>query len=234
MVKKVGKSALEKKWIAAELDLGIYPTLKVLEELAREPKQKEHVIRRLHQLAREKPPVQLPQISFLLCRLGDRRFLADVHDKYKLHQRGGEQALWDDRRASSNATDYAIRQLILYGTRTYRDELSKGISGDEQPEADIMRSLFDLAVNRYGRTLPEEYDKSEFPLYMLVSLLEVTSDSSPFTASQYPMRWCDWAAASIQVFTGLDFAFNEEDSVDKKDAAIARILEWWGKKQEVP
>lgn len=230
--KAAGKSELETKWAAAELDVGIYPTLKLLKELSKEPGQRERVISQLHRLAKEKPPLQLPQISFLLCRLGDKSRLKEVRDGYfkKAYHTGKPQSLWDDGAASANATDYAIKQLVLYGDKTYCDGLIKGMSGRKQSEADVMRNLFDLAVNRLG-SLPVEYDKSEFPLYLLVSLLEVKGDSNTFMASQYPIRWCDRAAASIQVFTDLNFGFNKEDSIEERDTAIARIQEWWNKKE---
>ena len=226
--KATGKNALERKWVAAELDLGIYPTLELLRQLAAEPGQKEHVIRRLHALANEKPPMQLPQVSFLLCRLGDRSLLPQVHDAFRQGDYRNIRSVefWDDFVAASNATDYAIRQLILYGTDEYRDELLKEVSGREQTQATIMSNLLDLANNRFGFTLPEEYDRVEFPLQMLVAMLDIKSDSGTFIAAQHFTRWCDRAAAAIQKFTGQDFGFKEEASLEEKDAAIEKMREW--------
>jgi hypothetical protein len=227
----VGKGELAKKWVAAELDLGIYPTLELLAELSKEPGQRERVIRRLHQLAKEKPPLQLPQISFLLCRLGDKSLLNQVENAYymRAYHTGRPQALWDDGCASSNATDYAIKQFLLYGDKACWDRLTNGISGKTQSEAFVMLNLFDLAGNRFG-ALPEEYDKAHFPLSLLVLVLKLEGDSKPFYGSPYQMRWCDRAAEAIQLFTGQPFGFDKKDTIEEKNVAIARILAWWDKK----
>jgi len=227
----VGKDELSKKWVTAELDIGIYPTLELLTELSKEPDQRKRVIIRLHQLAKEKPPLQLPQISFLLCRLGDKSLLNEVENAYykRVYHTGRPQALWDDSCASLNATDYAIKQFLLYGDKACWDKLTNGISGKTQPDADVMLNLFELAGNRFG-VLPEEYDKAHFPLSLLVSVLKLEGDSKPFYGSQYQMRWCDIAAEAIQLFTGQSFGFDKKDATEEKNAAIARILAWWDKK----
>jgi len=227
----VGKDELAKKWVAAELDIGIYPTLELLAELSKEPGQRKRVIRRLHQLAKEKPPLQLPQISFLLCRLGDKSLLNEVENAYykQVYHTGRPQTLWDDSCASLNATDYAIKQLLLYGDKACWDRLTNGMSGKTQSDADVMLNLFELAGNQFG-ALPEEYDKARFPLPLLVSVLKLEGDSKPFFGSQYQMRWCDIAAEAIQLFTGQSFGFDKKGTIEEKNAAIARILVWWDKK----
>jgi hypothetical protein len=227
----VDKDELAKKWVAAELDLGIYPTLELLAELSKEPGQRKRVTKRLHQLAKEKSPLQLPQISFLLCKLGDKSLLNEVENAYynRVYHTGRPQALWDDGCASLNATDYAIKQFLLYGDKACWDRLTKGMTGKTQSDADVMLNLFDLARNRFG-ALPAEYDKSHFPLSLLVLILKLEGDSKPFYASPYQMRWCDRAAEAIQLFTGQSFGFDKKDTIEDKNAAIARILAWWDKK----
>jgi hypothetical protein len=234
----LGKSEVEKKWLAVEAAPGIYQLMALLKELALEHGQKERVLATLRQMCSQRSPLQLPQISYLMCRLGDCGKVDAVVTAYVAGDYDVGTALPDDSGAGSNAEDYALRQVILYGTEAQRDALKKNAERKDDPlnkRRDLLAMLFELAKDEWGE-LPKPYDRGQFPLEMLVDVLtnkeEWTSGSQG--SKQWTIRQCDEAAEAIQKFTREHFGFDAEKSEKKKDEAISKILDWWERRPKKP
>lgn len=226
-----GKSELEAKWLATDEMLGIYPLLALLEELAFEDDQKHRVRKILTRLCDERDPLQLPQLSNLLCQLGDLSQLKAVASAYLAGQYDVTKSLPDDSCPGSNAQDYALRQLILYGDESHRLSLKIKFKRNEESlsmESAVFSMLVDLALGEFER-LPKTYDKSRFPLDLLVEALKLTDvwGSAASGDESWTIRRCDKAAEAIQKFSATDFGYDERASVEEKDRAVSRIVEWW-------
>jgi hypothetical protein len=233
-----GKAEVEKKWLAVEAVSGIYQLIGLLEELAAEPGQKERVLATLHQICRHRSPLQLPQISCLMCQLGDRSQVDAVLTAYVAGEYDVSASLPDDSGAGRNAQDRVLRQVILYGTDAQRDALKKNSERKDDP-LDKRREFFDMLVSlakeEWGG-LPADYDRARFPLEMLAgALTEKERWSRTIGASkEWTSRRCDVAAQAIQKFTGQHFGFDEQASEKEKDEAISRILDWWKNRPSKP
>jgi hypothetical protein len=226
-----GKSPVERKWLMVEATPGIYPMITLLESLAFEHEEQDRVLTTLRQMCRQRDPLQLPQVSFLMCQLGDFGMVEAVATAYLSGKYGGATDLPDDSAAGSNAEIYALRQVILYGTARHHEGLKKNLSLKDDPLSKrkaIFKMLVDLAKNEWGE-LPKNYDRTRFPLGMLVDLLNSKEQwtNGSRGAEQWTIRRCDEAAQAIQKFTGKQFGFNVEQSELKKDEAITKILKWW-------
>jgi len=234
----LGKPEVEKKWLAVEAPPGIHQLMALLKELALEHGQKERVLATLRQICNQRSPLQLPQISYLMCQLGDCGKVDAVVTAYLAGQYGGATSLPDDSAAGLNAEENALRQVILYGTEAQRNALKKNAERKDDPlnkRRDLLAMLVNLAEGR-GEELPTTYPRSQFPLEMLVDVLtnkeEWTSGSQG--SKQWTIRQCDEAAEAIQKFTGEHFGFDAEKSEKEKDEAISRILDWWQKRPKKP
>jgi hypothetical protein len=108
------KSALQRRWAAVD-DLGIYPALKLLEELADEPTEKPKVLAKLGEMYEERHWVFQPRIAETMARLGDTSKVSEVLK----HLRGAEYSKFlirrpDDSGASINAEEAAKRLAEKY------------------------------------------------------------------------------------------------------------------------
>jgi hypothetical protein len=234
----LGKSEVEKKWLAVEAAPGIYQLIALLRDLALEHGQKERVLTTLHQMSGQRNPLQLPQMSELMCELGDYEKVAAVASAYIAGDYDVGTSLPDDSAAGSNAEDSALRQVILYGTDQQRNAIRKNAQRKDDPlsrERALFSALLDTA-NETWKPLPMNYDRDEFPLQMLVeTLTNKTEWSSASRGSEnWTIRCCDEAAEAIQKLTRQKFGYDGEKSEREKDEAIARILDWWKKRPRAP
>ncbi|MHC4199063.1 MAG: hypothetical protein ACYSU0_03665, partial [Planctomycetota bacterium] len=110
-----GKTAVEKMWIAVEERPGIYPLLDLLTSLAFDHGHKQRVLGELRKLYDERDPYQRPQISHLMCRLGDTSNVPEVTKQYLEGEYRRRRSLPDDPCAQSSAEEHALRQLVAYG-----------------------------------------------------------------------------------------------------------------------
>jgi len=233
-----GKPEVEKKWLAVAANPGIYQLMALLRDLALEHGQKERVLTTLHQMCKERDPLQLPQISELLCELGDSSKVGDVVSAYIAGDYDTGRRLADDSAAGSNAEDSALRQVILYGTDSQRRALQKNADRKDDP-LNKERALFGMLLDTTGERwhgLPKTYDRNRFPLWMLTEVLtnktKWTSMSS--NTKSWAIRRCDAAAGAIQNLTKRDFGYNEKGTDEGKDKAVSSIREWWRQKPQKP
>jgi hypothetical protein len=233
----IGKTEVEKKWLAVAAAPGIFQELNVLEDLAFAHGQEERVLATLRQMCAQKPPLQLPQISYLMCELGDCSEVGAVVSAYIAGKYDVGTKLPDDSAPGANACDYALRQAVLYGTDSQRIAIQRNAQRTNDP-LNKESALFGMLVgtaSEEGAKIPRAYDRSRFPLKMLVAALDnklVCGNGSEWTAdgsqhSTWTIRRCDEAAKAIQKFTGREFGFDETKSDAEKDKAIGRILNWW-------
>jgi len=223
--KSEDKSEEERMWAAIDTVVGIYPTLSILETLALEHNQREKVMDALVAETTRRPPIQLPQLSYLMCRLGNTQFMDDAQAIWKSHRSGPFNSLPDDGAAISNAELHMFRQLILFGEERHHAYLLDIVHGRERVQFDLwLRDMCDLAANRWDR-FPKEYDRNRFPLYLLIDAMSAdkVQDAKGFRAP----RKVDDIAIAIQAFTGIDFGIDQEGTIEARDAAIVKIKAWW-------
>ena len=96
-------------------DLGIYPALKLLGELAAEPGEKAQVLKKLHEMYGRRHWVYQPAIAEALAQLGDTSKVSEVVG----HYRAGRYSKYsiqrpDDSGASLNAEAAANRLAAKY------------------------------------------------------------------------------------------------------------------------
>lgn len=108
------KSVLDRRWSAVD-DLGIYPALKLLGELAEEPSEKAKVVKKLGEMYDARHWVYQPRIVELMAKLGDTSKVQEVLK----HHRDGRYRKYliqrpDDSGASLNAEDAAKRLAEKY------------------------------------------------------------------------------------------------------------------------
>jgi hypothetical protein len=230
-IKSRGKSKEEKMWIAIDEDPGIYQILDLLERFAEKPDQKELVLNKLHSMYKIRDPIQRPQISWLMCILGDNSKLEEVSDSFFGDLYNSGKQLPDDSAPGSNAKDYALRQLILYGRENDLANLRKYLSMKEEPNL-MKKAIFAMLLeitsgNLYD--LPKGYLKVNFPLHLLIEALEFQEEYGHGTddKSVWTIRKCDATAEAIQSFTGINFGYKVNDSTNKKDIVIQKIRLWW-------
>jgi hypothetical protein len=229
--KSQGKSEVEKMWLAVEANPGIYQLIGLLRNLALEHGQKERVITTLHKMCKERDSYQLPEISELLCELGDSSKVEEVVSAYIA---GDYYA----GRANPNTQDSALRQAILYGTDTQRRALQKNADREKDP-LNRQEALFRMLLESTDETwhsLPKTYDRTQFPIWMLGEAL--TNKAKWTTVGNNTKSWtirrCDAAAGAIQKLTKRDFGYNEEGAEEDKDKAIGRIREWCNQEPQKP
>jgi hypothetical protein len=224
----LGKTEVEKEWLAVAAAPGIYQQMDLLEDLALAHGQKERVLATLRQICTQRNPVQLPQISELMCKLGDYSEVGIVSSAYIAGAYDFDIELPDDSAAGPNAEDYTLRQVILYGTDSQRDAIQRNAQRKEDPLRKG-ESLFRMLVATATDEVPKAYDRSRFPLKMLVA--ELTDKQEYGGGRNGSIHWttrrCDEAANAIQKLTGKQFGFDETKSDAEKDGAIGRILTWW-------
>ena len=233
--KSRGKSEEEQKWIAVEENPGIYQALNLLKSLAEDFDRKEQVLEKLRQMCKTRDPIQLPQLSYLMCQLGDSSELDKVASEYL----AGGYDIWkrlpDDSAPGSNAQSYALRQMILYGSDEHHEELRKHLhlKNDRLSKGSALFSVLREFIPRgprgqYGGP-PKGYDKENFPIHLLIEMLDFRENYGQGSdgTSQWTFRKCDEAAESIQAFTGVDFGFDKRASTEEKDPAIEKIRTWW-------
>lgn len=225
----------DRLWAVIETGVGIYPALKTLETLAFEHGQGQAVREALQAEAAKRPDLQLPQISYLLCRLGDRGRLDDVMQLWKTPRHGQMVALPDDGCATSNAGDYIYKQLILYGEPRHRAYIADIIHGRARGQSDIpVRVMCDLASNRWDQ-FPKEYRRTEFPVYLLMDALNAETVAADAARSpEQETRLADLVAEAIQAYTKEDFGFDRGAARAERDAAIERINAWWAVQEAWP
>lgn len=131
-----GKTQLEKLWLAARLDpeVRIYELLDLMSEIAKQPGQRERVLQFLNQMWDRRHPVQRAQVSYLMCRLGDTSRLPDIAryylgNLYGWFEQHGERLPDSPPGPSMNGREYALRQLILFGTRQQKDRFWRELHG---------------------------------------------------------------------------------------------------------
>ncbi|MFK5922631.1 MAG: hypothetical protein QM496_10660 [Verrucomicrobiota bacterium] len=233
-LKSRGKSEVEQKWIAIEEDPGIYQILILLDMLAEKHGQKEQVLEKLREMCNTRDPYQLPQLSSLMCQLGDNSKLATVTDAYLTGGYNFPKDLPDDGAADSNAQDYALRQMILYGSEKYQAEIRKRLflKNKENPLSKrgsaIIEMLCEIAYGGRGG-LPKGYTKAKFPMHLLIDALDFRDDYAVARdgKSEWTIRRCDAVAEAIQIFTGIGFSYDEKAPIATKDVAIEKIRSWW-------
>ena len=229
-----GKSEVEKKWLAVEANPGSYQLMGLLRDLALEHGQKERVITTVHQICKERDPLQLPQISELLCELGDNSKVEQVASAYIAGDYDTGRGLADDSAAGPNAEDSALRQAILYGTDAQRRALQKNADRKEDPlnkERALFQMLLDTA-NGTWKSLPKTYDRNQFPVWMLAEALTNKTEWTTVgnNTKSWTIRRCDAAAGAIQRITKRDFDYDEKGTQEDKDVAIGRIRDWLSQK----
>jgi hypothetical protein len=189
------------------------------------------VLAKLRQLCDQRDPMQIPQISELMCELGDYGKIGVVASAYIAGKYGGATSLPDDSAAGSNAEDYALRQVILYGTDSLRNAIQRNAQRKDDPlskERAFFTTLVAIA-NEDWKKLPKTYDRSHFPLRMLADALTDKREwsSAGQGSNHWTIRRCDEAASAIQKFTGKQFGYDETKSEAEKDEAVLRIQTWW-------
>ncbi|HXC02345.1 MAG TPA: hypothetical protein VNU49_06810 [Opitutaceae bacterium] len=227
----LGKTEVEKEWLAVAAAPGIYEQMGLLEDLALAHGQKDQVLSTLRQMCVQKDPLQLPQISWVMCEFGDYSEVGIVEQAYISGQYDVGTSLPDDSAAGSNAGDYTLRQVILYGTDSQREAILRNAQRQNDP-LDKGGSLFGMLVNTADEEfggLPKTYDRSRFPLKMLVDVLtdKQKCGGGSDGLHHWTIRRCDQAAKAIQKFTGKPFGYDETTSDAEKDEAIGKILKWW-------
>jgi hypothetical protein len=232
--KSRGKSEVEKKWLAVEANPGIYQLMSLLGNLALEHGQKERVITLLHQMCKDRDSLQLPQISELLCELGDASKVEEVVKAYIAGDYDTGRGLPDDSAAGLNAEDSALRQAILYGTDTQRRALQKNADRKDDP-LNKERNLFQMLLDTTDETWrhpPKTYDRKQFPVWMLAESLTNKSEWTTMgnNTKSWVIRRCDAAAGAIQNISKKHFGYNEEATQKDKDKAIERIRDWLNEK----
>jgi hypothetical protein len=228
--KSRGKSEVEKKWLAVEANPGIYQLLALLKDIALGHGQRERVVATLHKMCQERDSLQLPQVSELLCELGDRSEVEKVVSAYIAGDYDTSRGLPDDSAAGSNAEDSVLRQAILYGTESQLRALQKNADNKEdltQRERALFQTLLELTDETW-RSLPRTYDRNQFPIWMLRDALTnktvwTTIGNNSRTRT---IRRCDASAAAIQKITRRDFGYNEKAKDEDKDKAIGKMLRW--------
>ncbi|MCP3677978.1 MAG: HEAT repeat domain-containing protein [Deltaproteobacteria bacterium] len=235
----VGKSETDLKWLAVKQDPGIYPLLELLRALAFEHGQKERVLKELRRQYETRHRFQRPQLSSLMCELGDTSKVAEVGKAYLAGAYNYAIRLPDDSASGSNAQEHSLRQMILYGSHQLQEKLKRLLFLEHDPlskGSSLHRKLTELALDEWGGLprLPKTYDRKRFPIHLLVALLDYKGGGG--NRSQGNKRWtwrgCDKAAEAIQAFTGVGFGYKERDTLEMRDSAIKKIREWWKKQQE--
>src|SRR5207244_9505623 len=77
-----GKSAVEQRWLALP-EVGIYPALELLKNLAKERHQKPKVLAELNRMFKDRHWVFQPHVAELMADLGDRSKVAEVLDHHR-------------------------------------------------------------------------------------------------------------------------------------------------------
>jgi hypothetical protein len=109
------KSALERRWSAVD-DLGIYPALRVLAELSKDPTQKPKVLKKLGDMYDNRHWVYQPGIAELMAKLGDTSKVQEVLQQHRDGRYSKSNITRpDDAGASINAEDAAKRLEEQYG-----------------------------------------------------------------------------------------------------------------------
>jgi len=215
-------SELDKRWLAVPLIPDLYSKLGLLDSLSSNKVPNLRVQFELYQLCKDCDPLVLPQISYSLCNCGDTSQLDQVISAYCLKK----------YRDDPNAEDYALRQIVLYGNA---DQLKKmkvyfglGDNTSLASQWEVFRHLVDYGSGTF-RHFPKKYDKSQFPLDLLIDSLEMKSEwaTSHTGTEKWVIRKCDEAAETIQLFSEKDFGFKARATVEEKDRIIAEIQQWF-------
>ncbi len=226
------KSEADQKWMSLEDAPDFWTTLIILDSIAADHGQKKQVLFKLKEMIKDSNPVRHPQISFLMCQLGDRSELDKVASLYL----SGKFNRKDYYESWSSARDYTLWQMILYGSKKHHEELKKIIflEGDRSSESmrDNLFNVFDSGSYYYCK-LPEGYDKKNIPVHLLTAALDLKEKHHDITAGKekWTLRFCDSAALAIQELTEMDFGYDGcgDVPIEQKDLAIAKIKAWWKK-----
>ena len=242
-----GKTELERMWLAVGLDrdLPIFALLDLLATIAQEPGQKESVLRFLGELWDHRHPVQRAQISWLMCRLGDTSKLKDVSRYYlgNLYGWSGKHGV-ELPDAVASGMDYALRQLILFGTREEKDGFWQALHGT--PRVAVVggndwENAIGLDPVAEGDDDDDDDDDPEsvrralrVECYdMLTRIADAFSDD-PFrrippevTESDYPVHWLRTLADSREVLRSVStdggLTFHKERACDIALRAMAAL-----------
>lgn len=235
-----GKSKLERLWLTVDLCTNLDQALPILEDLAEKPGQKAKVIEKLHKMAEESNPFHVPQISYTLCKLGDRSKLAEVFDaciagKYHDLPEPSATGLGDPKTPTLNddqyyakidAGRYAIRQILFYGDGKTDGPLPINAFNEIHP---MLRQICLYVLKNCFYSTLEEYERQHFPFHILIELLNDKGNVDVF--SNYNKKWyirdCDRAAERIQEITEIDFGYDRNLSIEQKDTVIEKIRKWW-------
>jgi hypothetical protein len=221
------RPGVEEKWDAMLRHRWTIYGRSLMHSLADDLTQRRRLLDQLTCVADKVHPCHLPEISYLMCRLGDRSRLPEAADRFFGHRFA--LTTQRDSTASLSALRYGARQVVLYGNEEHRERFAELLRLPEQKYSALrtmaFRELVVLAAGRQ-RLIPNDYDKAEFPLHLLILCLDPSRELHRST-THCGMRECDVAAAAVQAFTDRDFGFSDSGEVTSRDRAIERIREWW-------
>ena len=230
----------------------------LLQSLGQDLHERAAVLSRLHKMWAAYDVLRRPEIAYLMCQLGDRSgvepvakglFAGDYDTGRELEPDGGA--------AGANATDNAVRMLILYGTPQHRQRLLAFFKLADDPlrkRDELCEILLGLSSTSNGPGLPAGYPKDQFPLELVIACMDYTEEVGTIAfapggsvesqmqrdhdsvtgsvtvhgaAGVYEQRGCDYAAQTIQNLTGRDFGHRVSDPISQRDKAVVAIKKWW-------
>jgi hypothetical protein len=247
-------SSATQEWRELTKAPDFFQEMSLLESLGQNLSERPAVLKRLHSMWATYDVLRQPAIAYLMCQLGDRSGVESVAKAFFAGDYDtGRELDPDGAAAGANATDAALRLVILYGTRQERLRLATFFKLSEDPlskRADLCGALLGLSSMEHGPGLPREYPKEKFPLDLAVACLDYTEEVDTIVSApggrvvshvdsnqgsitvdgatgSYTVRGCDEGAQTIQNLSGRDFGHHLNDPVSQRNRAIRSIKEWW-------
>jgi hypothetical protein len=136
------KSAVAQQWREVASAPDFFHEMALLQSLGQDLHERAAVLIRLHKMWTEYDVLRRPEITYLMCQLGDRSgveavakaFFAGDYD-------AGRELEPDGVAAGPNATDNAFRMLTLYGTPQHRQKLLAFLRLSDDPFTQARQSL---------------------------------------------------------------------------------------------
>jgi hypothetical protein len=157
-----------------------FDQMSLLQSLGQDSYERAAVRSRLHKMWETEDALRRPQIAYLMCQLGDRGGVEEVARAFFAGDYDVDRELEPDGDAAgANATDTAIRVLILYGTPQHHQGLLAFLKLSDDPlrrGGDLCEILLGLSSTKEGPGLPVGYPKEQFPLELAIACLGYTED----------------------------------------------------------
>jgi hypothetical protein len=177
---KAQNSATAQQWRELASAPDFFHQMAVLQRLGQDLHERVAVLARLHKMWAAYDVLRRPEIAYLMCQFGDRSSVEQVAKAlFAGDYDTGRELEPDGVAAGANATDYAFRLLILYGTPQHLQRLLAFFKLSDDPlrkRDELCAILLGLSSTTNGPGLPSGYPIKQFPLELAIACLDSTEE----------------------------------------------------------